>query len=449
MRTMDLGRSLDVLASRDEFQEGTLTEDEYVHDYLVNLIVHEVGHTLGLRHNFAGSAMTPYYDVNHEYWTRQHGLAGSVMDYTVSNISPRGELQGEYYGTSLGDYDRWAIEYGYKPLDAATPDAELPALGEIASRSNEFRYATDEQVGGWSRNPDPDNGLWDLTDDAVRYGRDRLQVADQLMTDTLAYWSDPGTMPSKINQAFIYSFYDYVIVASNVPREIGGVRVYRNRVGDSGNTPAMAPVSAEDQRRALAFLNEKIWSSDSYQFDPAILNMLGRDQRDYFDWMSMYTGIYDFDLHDWVLMAQTSPLYWIYDPLVLERVLNNERRMPDGGDIFTMTELFDTVRNDIWSEVTAGENIDSFRRNLQRAYLDMITGMYLTPANGTPEDAVTLARHDLVVLQGQISAAIAGDGPTILDEMTVAHLEECLSRINLTLQAPMGRGGNVGITLMF
>ena len=449
IRTLDLARSFSILETSGVFQEGTMTEDEFVLQYLTDLVVHEVGHTLGLRHNFASSSMTSYFHINQPWWTRQHGVSGSVMDYTVANIAPRGEPQGEYFNSVVGDYDMWAIEYGYKPLDAATPEDEIPALEEIASRSNNYRYATDHQVYGWSRNPDPDIYLWDLTDDPIRYGRDRLRVADQLIEDALAYWSDPGTMPSKIRQAFLYSFYDYVIVANNVPREIGGIRIYRNRVGDEGGTPAMVPVSAEDQRRALDFINEKIWSSDSFQFSPEILNMLGRDQREYFDWMSLYAGIWDFDLHDWVLMAQTSPLYWIYDPVVLTRLLNNEQRMPDGEEVFTMSELFDTVRDDIWSEVATRSNIDSFRRNLQRAWLEMITNMYLEPANGTPEDAVTLARHDLILLRDQISSLLDGSGASNLDTITVAHLEECLSRINLTLEAPMGRGGNIGFIMLF
>jgi len=440
---------MEVLQMRGIFQEGTMTEEEYVYNYIVDLVVHEVGHTLGLRHNFAASSATPYNHVNHPWYTRQHGLASSVMDYTVANIAPRDENQGEFYNSSLGDYDRWAIEYAYTPLNAASPEDEVEALDEIASRSGDYRYATDHQVYGWSRNCDPDTYLWDLSSDAIRYGGDRLTVADQLIDDLINYWDEPGTMPSKIRLAFLYSFYDYIIVAGTVPRQIGGIRIYRSRVGDTGDLPAMDPVSALDQRRALDFLSERIWSSDPYQFAPEILNMLGRDQREYFDWMGVYTGNWDFDLHDYVLMVQTSPLYWIYDPVVLERVLNNQYRMPDGEEAFTMAELFDFVRDDIWSEVGMGTNIDSFRRNLQRAHLDMISGLYLEPANGTPEDAVSLARHDLVMLQSSISSILSGDSMMNMDTMTMAHLEECLSRINLTLETPMDRGGGGGFMILY
>lgn len=449
VRSMDLARSMEILRMRGVFQDGTMTEEEYIHDYLVDLIVHEVGHTLGLRHNFAASSETPYNHINHPWYTRQHGLASSVMDYTIANVAPRDENQGEFFNSSLGDYDRWAIEYAYTPLNAASPGDEIEALDEIASRSGDYRYATDHQVYFWSRNPDPDTYWWDLSSDPIRYSGDRLTVADQLIEDLVDYWDEPGTMPSKIRLAFLYSFSDYMFVADIVPRQIGGLRIYRSRIGDTGNLPAMEPVSALDQRLALDFLSERIWSSEPFQYDPEILNMLGRDQREYFDWMAVYQHNWDFDLHENILLIQTSPLYWIYDPLVLERVLNNQYRMPEGEEAFTMNELFDFVRDDIWSEVTMGTNIDSFRRNLQRAHLEMITGIFLDPAYGTPEDAVSLARHDLVLLQDRIMSVLSSDSLMNLDTMTVAHLEECLSRINLTLETPMDRGGSGGFVFLY
>ncbi len=438
MRAFELGRSITLLNTGGIFQGSGVSEEELIHDYLVDLVCHEVGHTLGLRHNFAGSTMTSYWKLNVEWWTREHGLSGSIMDYTSANVSPRGTHQGEFFSSTVGDYDKWAIEYGYIPLDAESPEDELDALQEIASRSGDYRYATDHQVGGWTRNCDPDIHLWDLSDDPIRYGGDMLTVSDQLVENILEYWDEPGTMPSQIRLAFLYAAYDYIRVASTVPKQIGGVRVYHNRVGDTGGLPAMVPVSAEDQRMALIFLRDRIWSSEPFQYDPELLNMLGRDQRSAFN-STVYSGLWDFDVHDWVLTAQTSPFYWIYDPLVLQRIINNEIRMPEGEGTFTIVELFDFVRNAIWSEVGDGTGIDSFRRNLQRAHLDMISGIYLYPAIGSPEDAISLARHDLLVLKQEISTLLSGDAVLNLDIMTGAHLEECLTRINLALSAQLER----------
>ncbi len=158
-------------------------------------------------------------------------------------------------------------------------------------------------------------------------------------------------------------------------------------------------------------------------------------------------GTLDFDLHTYVLNAQQTPFYWLYDPMVLTRVINNERRMLDGEEPFTIVELFDTVRGSIWSELQTGTPIDSFRRNLQRVHLKMITSIVLSPANGTPEDAVALARRDLNILKQSIENNLSSGSAFGLDIMTKAHLEECLSIIDQTLTAPANSGGS--ITFMF
>ncbi len=434
-------RTAAVLHARG-MEPGSEEEDKFIHEYIVSLIGHEVGHVLGLKHNFAGSAATPHHKLHQGFWTRRHGLSQSIMDYTGSNVAPSGELQGEYFQTSLGDYDRWAIEYAYAPIEAETPEEELEALNEVASRAPEaqLRYATDEDMYGWALAMDPDAVAWNLGDDLVRYHLERLDVANELIDRILEHWSDPGTRPPTIRRAFFYAFFDYYLAAMNVPRLIGGVRGYRDHVGDPGAHLALVPVSAAEQRRALQFLDEFIWSSDQYQFDADLINMLGMEHLPGLDRSLTYYAQKDFDLHAYVLDLQSWTFTWIYDPIVLQRVVNNEVRMPEGEEIFTMVELFDTVRGAIWTEVTEGAPIDSYRRNLQRSHLEMVAGIVLDPAYGTPEDAITLARRDLVILKDSITSLLSGEHN--LDTITVAHLEECLSRINLTLIAPMDRGGD-------
>jgi hypothetical protein len=434
------GRTAAVLYARG-MEPGSPEEQEFIRQYIVSLVMHEVGHTLGLRHNFAGSAATPFYKLHQAYWTRQHGLSQSIMDYQGSNVAPYGEPQGEYFQTTLGDFDKWVIAYGYSDFNGLPPEEEQQRLDEIASRASEphNRYATDEDAYMYTLSMDPDAAVWEMGDDLVRYYTERLTVSQELMDRILDHWSEPGTRPPKLRRAFMYAFYDKMMAAGMVPTLIGGVRAYRDHIGDPNAHPSMVPVSAEDQRRALNFLITKTWNSDQYQFSPELLNMLASDTFPGLDYFSFFTAR-DIDLHGYVLDTQTLPFYWIYDSYVLQRVLNNEVRMPEGEEAFTLVELFDTVRNGIWSEVFNGAPIDSYRRSLQRAHLEFITEMILNPAYGTPEDAITLARRDLVTLKSGIEAYL-GSNPGG-DAMTIAHLQECLSRISLTLTAPMDRGGN-------
>jgi len=421
--------------------------DQYIHDYVVSLVAHEVGHTLGLKHNFAGSAGTPYWKMQQSIWTRQHGLSGSIMDYTTVNIAAPGEIQGEYFQSVPGDYDRWVIEFGYTPLGAENPGDELDALNEIASRAPEYRFAPDEDNYGWTRNMDPDTYLWDLSDDPVRFCTDRIKASDQIIDGILDYYSEPGNRTARIRLSFIYAFWEYIQAGSAVPRLIGGVRNYRDHIGDPNAHRANEPVSAEEQRRALNFLRDRLWSSENFQYDPELLTMLGRDRHQTMNYGDLVTGNLDFDLHGYVLMAQEAPFYWIYDPMVLQRVQNNELRMLENEEAFTMVELFDTVRDSIWTELIDASPIDSYRRNLQRSYLQMITGIVLMPGGGTPEDAIALARRDLMILKTTIEDIFASDIEPGIDTMTAAHLHECLAMIDQTLEAPASQGGS--ITFMF
>ncbi len=441
-------RGAAILRGTNRMEPGSPEEEEYVMEYMTSLIAHEVGHCLGLRHNFAGSSGTSYWHINQEYYTREHGLSQSIMDYTSGNVSPAGAPQGEYWQMYPGDYDVWAIEYGYTEFTAEVPQDEAEQINGIASRAPNYRYATDEDNYGWSRNMDPDTYLWDLSDDPVRYYGDRVLASTQLTETMLEYWSEPGTRPDRIRLAFIYALWDHLLAARAVPRLIGGVRAYRDHVGDPDARPAMIPVSTEEHRRALDFLDQTIWQTDLYQFEPELINMLGQDRRSSFNWSNLVSGTRDFDIHDWIGMIQTEPLYWLYDSMVLQRIVNNGVRTPEGEEVFTLVELFDTVRDSIWKELVAGDPIDSYRRNLQRAHLEMITGIFLDPANGTPEDAVMLARRDLLILQDTVQTLLNSDVADGFDTMTAVHLDECLNRINLVLDAPMSRGGG-GSGFMF
>jgi hypothetical protein len=150
------------------------------------------------------------------------------------------------------------------------------------------------------------------------------------------------------------------------------------------------------------------------------------DRRITFSGWTTLMGQRDFDLSSYVLMAQALPFVWIYDPVVLQRIQNNEMRMDEGEDVFTLPELFETVRGSAWKELESGENIDGFRRNLQRAHLSFISYMYLASVGGTPPDAVALARADLVYIQGRIQSILSGDAVVGMDSMTIAHIEQVL-----------------------
>ena len=136
--------------------------------------MHEVGHSLGLRHNFKASTMLKADQLHDTAITHAKGLVGSVMDYSPINIAPKGKKQGDYYSTTLGPYDYWAIEYAYKPVDGD----EASELKKIAARAPEHDlvYATDEDV---VLNDDPYVNRWDLGSDPCEFGKERIELAER------------------------------------------------------------------------------------------------------------------------------------------------------------------------------------------------------------------------------------------------------------------------------
>ncbi|HJX84104.1 MAG TPA: zinc-dependent metalloprotease, partial [Candidatus Angelobacter sp.] len=177
---LDAEFSYDLLLARGMDPQGPDAE-KFLHDYLVEVVAHEVGHTLGLRHNFRASTIHTLEQAQDVALTEREGLAGSVMDYIPTNIAPRNSPQGQYHQTTLGPYDYWAIEYAYKPIESSTMEGELPELQKIASRASEpqLAYDTDEDAGFGAAPTDMDPlvSRFDFGADPLKYYALRVKLA--------------------------------------------------------------------------------------------------------------------------------------------------------------------------------------------------------------------------------------------------------------------------------
>jgi len=418
--------------------ENDSLKKAFVNDYIVSLIVHEVGHTLGLRHNFKASTTHNASELKDESVTEREGVTGSVMDYIPVNLALRGEHQGQYWQTTLGTYDYWAIEYAYKPIDAKTPEDELPELGKIASRVSDpkLAYGTDEDAFGFSpQGIDPVTNQFDLGDDPLAYFRSRAKLTQELWGSLEEKFGKPGTRYQKLLQVFEQGFTDYYLGGLTASKFIGGIYHRRDHVGDPGNRLPYDPVAPAKQREALEFLKTYIFGPSAFQFSPTLLNKLAIERLQDFEFSAFSMQRNDFPIHDVILSIQSQPLWRLYHPLTLSRLVDLEMRYGTTGGKFTLAEMFRGIREAVWSEVPSGKNINSFRRNLQRMHLARLTAMVSAPARGVPEDACTLARADLVSLKRDITSALAKTP----DAMSRAHLEECLARIDAALKVSLQR----------
>ncbi len=426
----------DLLVGRGMEPEGP-EADDYVRQFLVSIAAHEVGHTLGLRHNYKGSMLHSLGDLQDRERTLKEGLTGSVMEYTPVNLSVDRSHQGEYYQMSLGPYDYWAIEYAYKPIEAETPADELPELRKIASRSAEpaLAYATDEDAGispePWDM--DPEANRWDLGSDPLKFYAQRVRLSHEVFAGLDARLEKPGEGYQVLRRSFDGAFGQEGQAFQLAAKYVGGVRLRRDHVGDPGGRLPFEPVGKAQQEEALTLLREQLFSPRAFQFSPQLLNKLAAERwPNWRDFDSMM-GRLDYPVHSRVLALQQRVLDRLFSPVVLSRVLDASAQ---AGDSFTLSNLFDGIKDAIWEETRKPAGtlaVSSYRRALQRDHLRRLVRLVLA-GEGNPEDARSLARQNLESLRGQVKAALAQPAlKTPAD--TQAYLAETLSRIDETLKA--------------
>ncbi len=175
-RQLALGMS--VMSSR---KRSDADMEKLIMQGLKEVTMHEVGHTLGLAHNFKGSTLYSLSDMNNVEKTRDTGIGASVMDYNAVNIMPKDATQGDYFSRTIGPYDMWAIEYGYTPLKASSPEGEAPELRKIASRSGEpgLAFASDQDTRGID--PDPHSARFDMSNELVEYAKSQAKLVAESM----------------------------------------------------------------------------------------------------------------------------------------------------------------------------------------------------------------------------------------------------------------------------
>ncbi len=451
-----------VMTARGELPAGAEASRVYVGQALKALVMHEVGHTLGLRHNFRGSAGANAAQLASRSWTASHGLGVSVMDYSPPALALDPAQQGDYYAPTIGTYDRWAITYGYRdvvtgPTASAakgggataavwTPDVEINGLRAIASQAADpaHLYGTDEDAGFGGLGLDPTVSRYDQTDDPLGWARGRVALIDGLFDSLETRVVAPGQSYGRLRTAFTDLLNDRWYALLITTKYLGGATTSRDHRGDPGERPAVVNVPAAQQRAALAFLADAGFGESAYRFAPALLSRLGAERWSHWGSSPGADGRLDFPLHDWALTQQGSLLGQLLDPTVLARIRDAELRAEPGEPTMGLPELFTSLTSAIWAEAGAGarsrlappRNITSVRRDVQRLHLSALIQMTVSPAPGTPEDARAVARMTLTGLGADLDRALAVPRPA-LDTYTRAHLSEARDRIHRALDAQM------------
>ena len=413
--------AMDLMEARGDLAPDSPEAEAFVHEVIRDTIMHEVGHTLGLRHNFKASTVITPEQLQDPAFVAKHGVTGSVMDYNALNLPAKGERRTALNPQSLGAYDYWAIEYAYRPFEAQD---EAKGLAQIASRSTEpmLAFNTDEDADNY----DPTVNRFDLSSDPLAFAKKQVQLARELWARVQARKPQAG---DDLGRALRVIGNGFQLVTRATPlavRYVGGVEQVRDLPGTT-ERPTYRAIEAAKQRDALKFLQKSIFSVDAFRFQP---EFLARVTPDYLDRRA--PGLPN--VANIVLNLQTSTMDRLLSPSVATRLLTVPAISKPGEPAVSLHEVYRSLHDSVWTELGQGGDIDPMRRNLQREHVKRLVTALTRVSLPMPADAISLLRLDAVRLVGQLKAA-QGKG----NIETQAHVAESLALLQEALKAGLSK----------
>jgi Met-zincin/Domain of unknown function (DUF5117) len=425
----DMHFAMDLLEARGMEMDSPEAEAA-AQAYVFDVIMHEVGHTLGFRHNFRSSTIYSLKQIQDPAFTKVNGLAGSVMDYNPYNLAVKGEQQGEYFMSTLGPYDYLAVEYAYRPLDPATEKQDLAKIAATATTNPLLAYATDEDAGGAVSGMDPEVNRFDMGGDPLEYYKKRMQLTRELWDRIQTMELKEGESYERLTRSYASGLRSLTQIAPLAAKYVGGVRHVRDRAGTG--RPLYEPTSAAKQREALRLVTDGMLRADSFKLRPEFVSRLSID---HFDRRGENPAAISVSTS--VLNLQKGILDILMADNVAQRLIESPEKSPRPETLIKLSEVYDTLQGAIWSELRGSGDIPPMRRNLQREHLKRLTASLLRPSGNSPADARSLQRENAQALASQIRAAMGKP----MSKEAKAHLSESLTTLSEALKAPLMRGG--------
>jgi len=386
--------------------------------YLTYLIMHEMGHTLGLNHNMKSSQMLSPAEINDTTITHSIGLMGSVMDYPAFNIALDKKKQGDYYTTKAGPYDLWAIEFGYTPFSA---DNEEAGLTNILSRSNDPKLAfgndgDDMRTAG--SGIDPRININDLTSDAIAYADDRFKIVNNLMGKLVAKYTKTGKSYAELRSRYGSLLNQRRNMIAAVSRYVGGIYIDRSFPEQhSGNKP-YTPVPLAVQKKAMTSLAKNVFAPNAFEADAQVFPYLQLQRRGF----NQGRGE-DFKATANLNMLATSAFDQILHPATLQRITNTRLY----GNEYSVADVMNDLVKNVFDADMNG-NVNVYRQYLQTSFVKNTTQLV---ADNSPLDNVSKAAtyYTLKKLRTKLNAAVIGN------EETKAHRSNMIFMIDKALKA--------------
>lgn len=331
------------------------------------LILHEIGHTLGLNHNMKASQIYTIEQLADAGFVAENGLTGSVMDYAPVHLATPGRGQTGFYDVKPGPYDDWAIEFGYSPdLDGPDGEARRKAL---LNRSTEplLTFGNDaDDMRAPGSGIDPRVNVGDMSADAITYATERLDLVDEMLGDLRDRTGKEGESYQQLVNAYTVMSYEFAAAARTMSRYVGGVHVNRAMVDQPGAKTPLVPVALSDQKRAMAALRSKVFGPDAFAGSDDLYSHL-RQQRRSFDF---YGATEDPKPHALVLAVQKSVLDHLLHPVVLRRISDSRQY----GNQYPLGDVVEDLTNAIFGD-DLSRSVNTYRQNLQLEYVNRLVAM--------------------------------------------------------------------------
>ncbi|WP_291133284.1 zinc-dependent metalloprotease [Flavobacterium sp. UBA7682] len=404
---------------KNQFLMGTTMAEAYgedaatmlkVHEeFLYYLVLHEMGHTLGLNHNMKSSQMLSPADLHNKAITEKIGLIGSVMDYPAINLSLDRSKQGNYYTTKPGPYDLWAIEYGYKEFDENSEEEEL---AKILSRSTDpnLTFGNDaDDMRSPGKAIDPRVMVNDLSSDAVGNAEERFKLVNNVMAKLKTKYSKTGQSYAELRSRYGMLNNQRRNMAAVVSRYVGGVFVDRSFVGQNTTQKPFTPVTEAQQKRAIDILNKYVFAPDAFDVDVQLYPYLQLQRRGF----SFFSSTEDPKLSAIYQSIQTdATLGHILHPTTLQRVSNSSLY----GNSYSVAEVMGDLTNGIFKADLVGK-VNLHRQYLQTYFVKEVAKIADITDTRSRHDDISKAAARQTLKKIKLMLATASS----LDESTRAH----------------------------